>query len=80
MLPQVKQSLPRYPRSKLIVTTLEIKSNQIENLSVFDEDFEGSNDDDDVFDIDGVYTVFGNDTPEKGDSRYKPSGMAILLF
>jgi hypothetical protein len=51
-----------------------------ENLSVFDEDFEGSNDDDDVFDIDGVYSVFGNDTPEKGDSRYKPPGMALLVF
>ncbi|CBY34215.1 unnamed protein product [Oikopleura dioica] len=40
--------------------------------SLLEEYFESSSDEDN-FDIDAYYTVFGNDTPEKGDLRYKPS-------
>ena len=59
-----------------LFSTLE--SNQKhELLSVFEEYFESSSDEDN-FDIDAYYTVFGNDTPEKGDLRYKPSGMSVF--
>lgn len=59
-----------------LFSTLE--SNQKhELLSVLEEYFESSSDEDN-FDIDAYYTVFGNDTPEKGDLRYEPSGMSVF--
>ncbi|CAG5112495.1 Oidioi.mRNA.OKI2018_I69.chr2.g6707.t1.cds [Oikopleura dioica] len=59
---------------KLLLLSL-ITATFSETNSIFDERFdnyglESSGDDD--FDIDAIYTVFGNDTPERGDSRYKP--------